>query len=147
MGEFIDFVPALVHVDEENLAAMVENARRNLDKAVVHHINFMSFLYNRRLKEIWQEVGRLISPERLDANDSMVLFNFSGKSSEEDMKQWKKQYRGSVGKESKISSLQAEIYYTDRALYFYISSTLHITFPDGFNLSDDELKNILSKIK
>ena len=147
VGEFIDFVPALVHVDEENLAAMVENARRNLDKAVVHHINFMSFLYNRRLKEIWQEVGRLISPERLDANDSMVLFNFSGKSSEEDMKQWKKQYRGSVGKESKISSLQAEIYYTDRALYFYISSTLHITFPDGFNLSDDELKNILSKIK
>ncbi|HLP47504.1 MAG TPA: hypothetical protein VK469_16265, partial [Candidatus Kapabacteria bacterium] len=77
VGEFLDFVPVPVHVDEENPTAMVEDAGKKLDKAALHHINFMSFLYDRRLKEMWPETSRLMAPERLDADDVMILFNFS----------------------------------------------------------------------
>ncbi|HLP57818.1 MAG TPA: amino acid adenylation domain-containing protein [Candidatus Deferrimicrobium sp.] len=147
VGEFLDFVPVPVHVDEENPTAMVEDAGKKLDKAALHHINFMSFLYDRRLKEMWPETSRLMAPERLDADDVMILFNFSGKSSEEEMNRWKQQYRGAVGKESKICSLQAEIYYTHRAVYFYISSTLDMISGAEIGISNDELKDILSKMK
>lgn len=144
VGEFIDLVPVLVHVNEKNPAKMFADARRKLDKVIKHNINFMSIMYDQLLKKKWKKAAQFLEPEQLDPNDPMVLFNFVGKAAEEQIRQFKPV--GTAGKESKISTLFCEIYYTSKSLFFNISTSLAINKYKSIKISAEELKRIINSI-
>jgi hypothetical protein len=146
VGAFLDIVPVLVQVNEKNPANMIENALDKINKAAKHNINFMSLMYGQSLKEKWKTAIDFIIPEQLPVNDMLILFNFVGKTTEEEMQALKQHSTNTAKKVSKISSFHAEVYYTSRALYFIISTSLDIedTFA-GIKISAEELKRITKK--
>jgi amino acid adenylation domain-containing protein len=147
VGEFIDLIPVLVHMDEESPTGMFTGAGKKLENASTYNINFMSLMYEQSLKEKWKRAKDFITPGPLVPDDTMILFNFVGKAAEERVNQLKQSYRGTAGKEKKICTFSSEIYYTSNSLYFFISTSLAVD-ADTFarmKISGEELKRMIKR--
>jgi hypothetical protein len=144
VGEFIDLIPVLVNVDDDNPINLAEAVRRQVDISSKHNINFMSLLLDQSLQKDWKEAVRCIGAEQLDPNDFMVVFNFVGKITEE-VNQQVKQLRIRPN-EGRLSSLFCEVYYTSYSLIFSLSTSMAIEAPDPVEL-EQEFKRFTAKGK
>lgn len=143
VGEFIDLVPILVTVDEENPQKMIDYAQEKLAIASEHNINFMSLINCSSLQNGWKRVARYISPETI--SDEILFFNFRGKHAEKDLNMTDRItsiVHFTEQSEALMARMICEISYTLNTIHFYIFST----FESEIGKIEAILNNISEKV-
>jgi hypothetical protein len=141
VGEFIDLIPVLVTVDENNPRKMIEYAEEKLEIASKHNINFTSLMMYSALQNNWKQTIQNVVPKTI--SEQMLLFNFRGKRSEKEFEissqiRQTPESHGSERIEARMASMMCEVFYTSDTIHFYISS--------AFKSEMGQIEELLTKI-
>ena len=145
VGEFIDFIPVLVEVDEENPLNMIAGVREKIDTSSKHNINFLTLMMDKELRNKWKRAANfLIPPDSKRKNDLGLVFNYNERKSEEEVV--KRRLTPEEAERFKVSSFFCEVQYTARVASFNIWTSLGIDEPLLEELFTKELEAIMKKI-
>ncbi len=88
VGEFLDIIPLAVPVDEKNPWHMVEYVQRRVDLAAEHVIHFKHMCHDPEMRAAWPRVAEMAASGGPGDPGPLILFNFEGMFSEEDVFQY-----------------------------------------------------------
>ncbi len=124
IGEFLDFMPMLVDLDQP-FDQIVQSTMDRVNSVAKSHVNFITLLkqqLNEQDNSRWQAARDLIAPQQLDDNNMMLTFNFLDKMNQKEIDSLYHQSEDSQQPEDiGISSFNFDAYYTDSHLVFMLS--------------------------
>jgi len=119
VGEFLDIIPVLVNVDEADITEIVADIQNKIDYAVRHNINFVT-LANKEDK-----INKLIMPQT--RNELDIIYNYQGFVTKEEQRIAKLfgiKSDNTISQESKLSSIEGDVFYDSDQLTIRLISTL-----------------------
>ncbi len=128
IGEFLDLLPVIVDTNDTTFASQSHHVHQIIDMATNHNINFLSLYLNETLNTKYPEIVKLISSEKLDPFDPMIMFNYQGKFNEKEFKIGRRvsheSESGQRKQESRIASFEFNASYTSDKIMFHLATTI-----------------------
>jgi hypothetical protein len=144
IGDFLDLIPVLVEVNEEEPINMINNAREKVERATKHNINFMSLMQDTRVKQRWMRTTNLITPGQGKRGDGLIIFNFEEKKTLQEVTQ--SELSNQVLETFILTDLYCEVHYTPTVSSINVFSSLGINRPLLRKIIEEEIEIITGKL-
>lgn len=151
VGEFLDLIPLLVD-GSGSVMESCQYATERIQLITEKSINFMSFLFDKRLHESWHRVADVIRPNK--ASGLLILFNFTGKNEVRELDLMKNVMGTEKSKVRPRKDLLANIYfdvsYTSLGMEFTLAQCVeqdNERITELFNKSIKEVQSELNRTR
>ncbi|MCR3758487.1 amino acid adenylation domain-containing protein [Clostridium felsineum] len=81
VGYFIDFIPLLIDVDENDINSNVRQVKKIIKVVKEHNVNFLTLAMSKEIGEKWGNIYENYKSKQLSilGKDQMIMYNFQGK--------------------------------------------------------------------
>lgn len=146
LGLFIDVLPLLVKVDNEDPASMVESIKRKVRFVNRYNVSFMNMLLNLKMRFQWWDVLAPLNPKKLNKTDPMILLNYVGKAEAEYQKVLEfstKQMEKSNDKPG-YASLYITVTVVERNIHFDVFCNFEKDMDNLLRIFEDQARRLLT---
>lgn len=152
MGEFLDIVPVLVEIDEENPSKMATQISATIKNADEFNVNFIHLLHSQKIEGTqWSEIKNYLTNDILKA-PTLIQFNYLGKMDKEEFlidEQAFKTVMENVNTDEEISiestqvAMMVEVAHSDTSIKFDILNFFGIDMVKMNKIFEQQVRKIM----
>lgn len=145
VGVFADLIPMLVPVDEGRPWKMAEYTYDKIAFASNHCINFYKMSFDMMAQQKWGEIAKLITPEKIEPINQMIIFNYMGKFSGKRPEEFILINSGNekTKQDTAVAVFYTDVRYTADSIDFYFCTTIEKDTNKLKKILDDTSSNIM----